>query len=129
MSFSFSGHVLRLVILNFELMILLLISFHTCRRKNVFASCFWILDRVSQSLNIVRKHWWHTIWFPDLNFSVFSLEGSDCVNPFVALQACIEGNPKAFVKDVLDKEEELKEEEKPAEEYKISPPLWSVKST
>lgn len=51
------------------------------------------------------------------------------MNPFVALQACIEENPKAFVKDVLDEEEEVKEEEKPAEEYKISPPLWSVKST
>ncbi|KAF6153405.1 hypothetical protein GIB67_003595 [Kingdonia uniflora] len=53
-------------------------------------------------------------------------KGSDCVNPFVALQNCIKENPDAFSKDVLDEEESDKEEEQqPAQEYKIIPPSWS----
>ncbi|KAG0450518.1 hypothetical protein HPP92_026886 [Vanilla planifolia] len=32
-------------------------------------------------------------------------KGSDCVNPFVALQNCIRAHPDAFSKDVLEEEE------------------------
>ncbi|KAK7294447.1 hypothetical protein RJT34_17336 [Clitoria ternatea] len=53
-------------------------------------------------------------------------KGSDCVNPFVALQNCIKANPDAFSKEVLE-EEESKELE-PVEEYKIIPPKWSSES-
>lgn len=52
-------------------------------------------------------------------------KGSDCVKQFVAFQECIKTNPDAFTKDVLDED---KEEEKPAQEYKIIPPLWSEES-
>lgn len=54
-------------------------------------------------------------------------KGSDCVNPFVALQNCIKANPDAFSKDVLD-EDEAKKEEEPTEEYRIIPPSWSKES-
>ncbi|KAM7276646.1 hypothetical protein ACFE04_018512 [Oxalis oulophora] len=52
-------------------------------------------------------------------------KGSDCVNPFVALQKCIKANPDAFSKDVTEEEEVKKEEEVPTGEYKIIPPEWS----
>lgn len=61
-------------------------------------------------------------------------KGSDCVDPFVALQNCIKANPDAFSKDILEddeikkKDEEIKKEEKPSKEYKVYPPLWSVES-
>ncbi|WOL16882.1 mitochondrial intermembrane space import and assembly protein 40 [Canna indica] len=53
-------------------------------------------------------------------------KGSDCVNPFVALQNCIKAYPDAFSKDILDAEEETEEEE--VQEYKIRPPSWSRES-
>ncbi|KAK2406562.1 Oxidoreductase [Trifolium repens] len=53
-------------------------------------------------------------------------KGSDCVNPFVALQSCIKANPNAFSKDILE-EDESKESE-PVQEYKIIPPDWSKES-
>ncbi|CAH2044179.1 unnamed protein product [Thlaspi arvense] len=56
-------------------------------------------------------------------------KGSDCVNPFVALQSCIKANPDAFSKEVLeDKEEtetEKKEEQQPVQDHRIIPPLWA----
>ncbi|KAG5608613.1 hypothetical protein H5410_019894 [Solanum commersonii] len=61
-------------------------------------------------------------------------KGSDCVSPFVALQSCIKANPNAFSKDVLDdnddvrKQDEVKTEETPKQEYRIIPPIWSVES-
>ncbi|KAK6790817.1 hypothetical protein RDI58_009898 [Solanum bulbocastanum] len=61
-------------------------------------------------------------------------KGSDCVGPFVALQSCIKANPNAFSKDVLDddddvrKQDEVKTEETPKQEYRIIPPIWSVES-
>jgi len=54
-------------------------------------------------------------------------KGSDCVNPFVALQSCIKANPDAFAKDILEDDED-KEEEKPAQQYKVIPPIWSSES-
>lgn len=54
-------------------------------------------------------------------------KGSDCVNPFVALQNCIKANPDAFSNDVLE-EDEVKKEEKPSAKYTIKPPLWSDES-
>ncbi|KAI0500906.1 hypothetical protein KFK09_019124 [Dendrobium nobile] len=48
-------------------------------------------------------------------------KGSDCVNPFVALQNCIRSNPDAFSKDVLEDEDQEDE----VQEYKINPPSWS----
>lgn len=57
------------------------------------------------------------------------LQGSDCVHPFVALQSCIKANPNAFAKDILeDDEDEVKEEEEAAQDYKIIPPVWSTES-
>ncbi|WJX92249.1 Oxidoreductase [Trifolium repens] len=53
-------------------------------------------------------------------------KGSDCVNPFVALQSCIKANPNAFSKDILE-EDESKESE-PVQEYKIILPDWSKES-
>lgn len=51
-------------------------------------------------------------------------KGSDCVNPFVALQACIKANPNAFSKeDISEDDNESKEE--PTEAYKIIPPEWA----
>lgn len=59
-------------------------------------------------------------------------KGSDCVQPFVALQKCIQTNPDAFPKDVLENDEveaQEKEKGKPVEEYKIIPPRWSLESS
>ncbi|CAK9174104.1 unnamed protein product [Ilex paraguariensis] len=55
------------------------------------------------------------------------MNGSDCVHPFVALQDCIKANPYAFSKDIFE-DDEVKKEEKPAQEYKIIPPAWSLSS-
>ncbi|KAK6931786.1 CHCH protein, partial [Dillenia turbinata] len=54
-------------------------------------------------------------------------KGSDCVNPFVALQNCIKANPNAISKDVLGEDEDEKGEEAKIE-YKVTPPSWSVES-
>ncbi|XP_074286815.1 mitochondrial intermembrane space import and assembly protein 40 homolog [Silene latifolia] len=51
-------------------------------------------------------------------------KGSDCVNPFVALQNCVKANPNAFPKDV-DEDEEVSEKKGP---QKIIPPTWSLES-
>jgi intermembrane space import and assembly protein 40 len=55
------------------------------------------------------------------------LQGSDCVNPFVALQSCINANPDAFSKSVTgdEKETEKKEEQPPVQDHRIIPPLWA----
>ncbi|CAK8560446.1 unnamed protein product [Lathyrus sativus] len=53
-------------------------------------------------------------------------KGSDCVNPFVALQSCIKANPDAFSKDILGEDESTESE--PVQEYKIIPPDWSKES-
>lgn len=55
-------------------------------------------------------------------------KGSDCVQPFVALQKCIQTNPDAFPKEVSENNE-VEIQEKPVEDYKIIPPRWSVEST
>ncbi|KAM3339015.1 mitochondrial intermembrane space import and assembly protein 40 [Capsicum galapagoense] len=62
-------------------------------------------------------------------------KGSDCVSPFVALQSCIKANPNAFSKDVLEedgddvkKQDEVKTEETPKQEYRIIPPIWAEES-
>lgn len=56
-------------------------------------------------------------------------KGSDCVHPFVALQACIKANPGAFSKDVLEGDnDDVKKEEEPKQEYRIIPPTWSKES-
>uniref|UniRef100_A0A1J3DSP8 Mitochondrial intermembrane space import and assembly protein 40 homolog n=1 Tax=Noccaea caerulescens TaxID=107243 RepID=A0A1J3DSP8_NOCCA len=54
-------------------------------------------------------------------------KGSDCVNPFVALQSCIKANPDAFSKEVLGDEEksEKKEETVQVQDHRIIPPLWA----
>ncbi|KAL9280366.1 Mitochondrial intermembrane space import and assembly protein 40 [Arabidopsis thaliana] len=54
-------------------------------------------------------------------------KGSDCVNPFVALQSCINANPDAFSKSVTgdEKETEKKEEQPPVQDHRIIPPLWA----
>ncbi|KAM3388293.1 hypothetical protein ACQJBY_010831 [Aegilops geniculata] len=39
-------------------------------------------------------------------------EGSDCVQPFIALQNCIKENPAAFSKEILEEEEKDEEAEK-----------------
>ncbi|KAJ0710677.1 putative mitochondrial intermembrane space import and assembly protein [Helianthus annuus] len=54
-------------------------------------------------------------------------KGSDCVNPFVALQKCIQINPNAFPSDVLENEE-AEAQEKPVQDYKIIPPKWSLET-
>lgn len=46
------------------------------------------------------------------------------MHPFVALQNCIKANPDAFSKDVLDEEENKKEDEE-VQEYKIRAPSWA----
>ncbi|KAH9622156.1 hypothetical protein KSS87_010683 [Heliosperma pusillum] len=51
-------------------------------------------------------------------------KGSDCVNPFVALQNCLKANPNAFPKDI-DEEEEVSDKKGP---QRIIPPTWSVES-
>ncbi|KAL5062645.1 hypothetical protein RYX36_024382 [Vicia faba] len=53
-------------------------------------------------------------------------KGSDCVNPFVALQSCIKANPDAFSKDILGEDESVESE--PVQEYKIIPPDWAKES-
>nr|GEW32746.1 mitochondrial intermembrane space import and assembly protein 40 homolog [Tanacetum cinerariifolium] len=55
-------------------------------------------------------------------------KGSDCVQPFVALQKCIQTNPNAFPKDVLENDEAEAVPEKPVEDYKMIPPRWAVDS-
>lgn len=56
-------------------------------------------------------------------------KGSDCVHPFIALQNCIQENPDAFSKDILeDDDKEVEKEENPSPGKKIRPPLWSEKS-
>nr|GEW32747.1 mitochondrial intermembrane space import and assembly protein 40 homolog [Tanacetum cinerariifolium] len=55
-------------------------------------------------------------------------KGSDCVQPFVALQKCIQTNPNAFPKDVLENDEAEAVPEKPVEDYKMIPPGWAVDS-
>ncbi|VVB17492.1 unnamed protein product [Arabis nemorensis] len=54
-------------------------------------------------------------------------KGTDCVHPFVALQSCIKANPDAFSKEVLEDGEkpEKKEEQPPAQDHRIIPPLWA----
>lgn len=55
-------------------------------------------------------------------------KGSDCVNPFVALQSCIKTNPNAFSKDDREGSEGKEEIEKPSKGYRIIPPIWSDES-
>ncbi|KAI3951467.1 hypothetical protein MKW92_016602 [Papaver armeniacum] len=52
-------------------------------------------------------------------------KGSDCVNPFIALQDCIKANPNAFAKDVLNEDDSSKEEEEHSEDHRIIPPTWA----
>lgn len=61
------------------------------------------------------------------------VQGSDCVQPFVALQTCIKANPNAFSsKDMNleneEKDDEVKKEEVSKKEYSIIPPRWSRES-
>lgn len=62
-----------------------------------------------------------------LDVLLLLLQGSDCVNPFVALQSCIKANPDAFSKEVLGDEEksEKKEETVQVQDHRIIPPLWA----
>ncbi|KMT18633.1 hypothetical protein BVRB_2g027620 [Beta vulgaris subsp. vulgaris] len=53
-------------------------------------------------------------------------KGSDCVNPFLALQSCIKSNPDAFPKDITG-DDQVKEEESSAN-YSILPPKWALES-
>lgn len=58
-------------------------------------------------------------------------QGSDCVNPFIALQSCIKANPDAFSKDVLEDDDSVEEAnhvEEPKPEYRIIPPPWAVET-
>ncbi|XP_062222646.1 mitochondrial intermembrane space import and assembly protein 40 homolog [Phragmites australis] len=50
-------------------------------------------------------------------------KGSDCVNPFIALQNCIKENKEAFIKEILEEEENDEEAEK--SNIKVLPPAWS----
>uniref|UniRef100_K3YWH2 Mitochondrial intermembrane space import and assembly protein 40 homolog n=1 Tax=Setaria italica TaxID=4555 RepID=K3YWH2_SETIT len=50
-------------------------------------------------------------------------KGSDCVDPFIALQNCIRGNKEAFIKEILEEEENDEEAEK--SNLKVLPPAWS----
>ncbi|XP_062217475.1 mitochondrial intermembrane space import and assembly protein 40 homolog [Phragmites australis] len=50
-------------------------------------------------------------------------KGSDCVNPFIALQNCIKENKEAFIKEILEEEENDVEAEK--SNLKVLPPAWS----
>ncbi|CAA7023439.1 unnamed protein product [Microthlaspi erraticum] len=54
-------------------------------------------------------------------------KGSDCVNPFVALQSCIKANPDAFSKEVVGDEEKTEKEEETVQvqDHRIIPPLWA----
>lgn len=60
-----------------------------------------------------------------MNIGCLVLQGSDCVHPFVALQSCIKANPGAFSKDILE-DEEVAKDEKPAQQYRVIPPVWSA---
>ncbi|RLM80571.1 mitochondrial intermembrane space import and assembly protein 40-like [Panicum miliaceum] len=57
------------------------------------------------------------------NLLVPALQGSDCVNPFIALQNCIGENKEAFIKEILEEEENDEEDEK--SNLKVLPPAWS----
>lgn len=46
-------------------------------------------------------------------------KGSDCVNPFIALQDCIKANPDAFYAEESDKGEDE------VQDCNIRPPSWS----
>lgn len=50
-------------------------------------------------------------------------KGSDCVNPFIALQNCIKANQEAFTKEIFEEEENDEEAEK--SNLKVLPPAWS----
>ncbi|KAK9742538.1 hypothetical protein RND81_03G180000 [Saponaria officinalis] len=50
-------------------------------------------------------------------------KGSDCVNPFIALQNCVKANPNAFPKDVDEDEQEVS-----TSGQRIIPPTWAVDS-
>ncbi|TVU03010.1 hypothetical protein EJB05_51474 [Eragrostis curvula] len=50
-------------------------------------------------------------------------KGSDCVNPFIALQNCIKENKEAFIKEILEEEENDDEADK--SNLKVLPPAWS----
>ncbi|CAN6249450.1 unnamed protein product, partial [Urochloa humidicola] len=53
-------------------------------------------------------------------------KGSDCVNPFIALQDCIKANPEAFSKEILEEEEN--DEEADNSNLKVRAPAWSRES-
>ncbi|XP_078442481.1 cox19-like CHCH family protein [Wolffia australiana] len=55
-------------------------------------------------------------------------KGSDCVNPFIALQDCVKAYPNAFSKDLLGSEESKKEDDVVSASFRIIPPSWSRKS-
>jgi len=50
-------------------------------------------------------------------------KGSDCVDPFIALQNCIGENKEAFIKEILEEEEN--DEEAAKSNLKVLPPAWS----
>ncbi|CAN6279315.1 unnamed protein product [Urochloa humidicola] len=50
-------------------------------------------------------------------------KGSDCVDPFIALQNCIRENKEAFIKEILEEEENDEKAEK--SNIKVLPPAWS----
>ncbi|GJN21675.1 hypothetical protein PR202_gb09175 [Eleusine coracana subsp. coracana] len=52
-----------------------------------------------------------------------ALQGSDCVNPFIAFQHCIKENKEAFIKEILEEEENDDEADK--SNIKVLPPVWS----
>jgi len=54
---------------------------------------------------------------------VLALQGSDCVDPFIALQNCIGENKEAFIKEILEEEENDEEAEK--SNLKVLSPAWS----
>jgi mitochondrial intermembrane space import and assembly protein 40 len=51
------------------------------------------------------------------------IQGSDCINPFIALQNCIKENKEAFIKEILEEEENDDEADK--SNLKVLPPAWS----
>ncbi|KAF7002653.1 hypothetical protein CFC21_018103 [Triticum aestivum] len=53
-------------------------------------------------------------------------KGSDCVQPFIALQNCIKENPAAFSKEILEEEE--KDEEAEKSNLQVRAPAWSRES-
>ncbi|GJM85634.1 hypothetical protein PR202_ga02105 [Eleusine coracana subsp. coracana] len=52
-----------------------------------------------------------------------ALQGSDCVNPFIAFQHCIKENKETFIKEILEEEENDDEADK--SNTKVLPPAWS----